>query len=61
VVTTGIAPAWPNRRQNTDFPAETAEDRPARSPAKPNPDQDADDLTNPELCGLNRFSSDFLR
>jgi hypothetical protein len=58
MVTTGIAPAWPNRRQNTDFPAETAEDRPAQSVKA---QSDADDLTNPELCGLNRFSSDFLR
>jgi hypothetical protein len=32
-----------------------------RSPARPNPEQDAEDLTNPELSGLNRLSSEFLR
>jgi hypothetical protein len=40
------------------FPAIFSNESRPGDPTKPNPDQDAADLTNPELRRFNRFSSD---
>jgi hypothetical protein len=43
--------------QIVDFPANPTMKARQGSPTKPYPDQDTADLTNPEVCGLNRLSN----
>jgi hypothetical protein len=46
--------------KNFCFPATSSSEGRPDGPIKPNPDQDAADLTNPELRRFNRFCSDCL-
>jgi hypothetical protein len=60
-LTAGVAPAQPNGRKSWIYQQKLSKKATRDNPARSNPGRDIDDLTHPVFCGLNRFSSDFLR